>query len=115
MAKAPTTAAKAKRPAAAKPAFPDRDARPAGRPATADPQAGREADVSPPAADGAGGEAGPTTASPPDPAETVPNAYRVLSPLKWRGRRREIGETVVLIEAEAETLVAIGVLAEGAS
>lgn len=115
MAKAPTPAAKAKRPAAHKRPAPDTGARQAGLPVT-DPDAGAEADGSRPlaAADGKGGEAGPTTASPSDPAETAPHAYRVLSPLKWRGRRREIGETVVLSEAEAEMLVAIGVLAEDA-
>lgn len=113
MAKAPTTAAKAKRPAAHKRPAPDTGARQAGLPVT-DPDAGAEADGSRPvaAADGKGGEAGPTTAFPPDPAETATLSYRVLSPLKWRGRRREIGETALLTEAEAETLVAIGVLAE---
>jgi len=115
MAKAPITAAKAKRPAAHKQPAPDTDVRQAGLPVT-DPAAGAEADGSRPvaAADGKGGEAGPTTASPPDPSEVAERDYAVLSPLKWRRQRREIGATVRMTDAEAETLVAIGVLAEDA-
>jgi len=56
-----------------------------------------------------GGAAG-TASPPPDAAET--RAYPVRSPLKRDGLRYAAGETIDLTEAEAETLVALGVLGE---
>ena len=56
----------------------------------------------------------PPAAAVPDPASVAEHSYTVLSPLKWRRRRREIGETVAMTEAQAETLVALGVLGEPA-
>lgn len=89
---------------------------PASDPVTnTDPDAGAQVAGSRPAAaaDGRGGGAGSTAASPPDPSDVAERDYAVLSPLKWERRRREIGATVRMTEAEAETLVAIGVLGEG--
>lgn len=55
-------------------------------------------------------DAGTAALSPPDAAEI--RTYPVRSPLKRDGRRYAIGGTIDLTEAEAETLVALGVLGE---
>lgn len=63
------------------------------------------------------------TAAPQSGAETgsqpaslsAPNltSYVVKSPIKHDGRRHEIGDTVRMTEADAETLIALGILGEG--
>ena len=61
---------------------------------------------------------GPVSASPTPPNHQPEFTYPVLSPLRHNGRHygpgEEDGATVVMTEAQAETLIAIGVLGEAA-
>lgn len=58
--------------------------------------------------------AAPPPAPTPDALPDVPvrRPYRVLARLKWGGERHGVGTTVAMTEAEAETLVTTGVLAD---